>query len=252
MTAPTGLLESWTCGEHTADALDGRSLTFPTYRKGSGPGVVVIHEIPGMTPEFVGFAEELVAAGFTVVLPHLFGEPGAPYSNRRVASVLGTVCVRKEFVTLARRRTSPVAGWLRSLARELHAELGGPGVGALGMCFTGGFALGMMVDAAVAAPVLCQPSVPYAVTPSRARDVNLSPADLSVVKERAAGGCEVLGLQYAGDPMTGRRFDTLERELGDAFIRVDFPGRRHATVTRHRQQEGVDKVVAFLREKLAQ
>ena len=251
MAEPTDLLATWTAGEHTADDLDGRSLTFPTYRKGSGPGVVVIHEIPGMTPEFIAFAEEVVAAGFTVVLPHLFGKAGAPYSNLAVADVLGRVCVRKEFVTLARRRTSPVAGWLRSLARQLHGELGGPGVGAIGMCFTGGFALGMMVDEAIAAPVLCQPSVPYAVTPSRARDVNLSPADLSVVKERAAGGCEVLGLQYDGDPMTGRRFDTLERELGDAFVRVDLPGRLHATVTRHRQQSGVDRVLAFLREKLA-
>ena len=48
--------------------------------------------------------------------------------------------------------TTPVAGWLRSLARELHDELGGPGVGALGMCFTGGFALAMMVDTSVVAP----------------------------------------------------------------------------------------------------
>lgn len=247
----TDLLASWTRGEHTADDLDGRSLTFPTYRKGSGPGVIVIHEIPGMTPQFLAFAEEVVAAGFTVVLPHLFGTPGEPLGVVNSAERIAQVCVRREFVTLATRRTSPVAGWLRSLARELHAARGGPGVGAIGMCFTGGFALGMMVDDAIAAPVLCQPSVPYAVTPGRARDLSLSPADLDVVKRRTAGGCEVLGLQYAGDPMTGRRFDTLERELGDAFIRVDFPGRLHATVTRHRQQEGVDRVLAFLQEKLA-
>lgn len=244
------LLASWTTGSHTAASLDGETLTFPTYRKGSGPGVVVIHEIPGMTPEFIGFCEEVVAAGFTVVAPHLFGVPGQPAGVVNTAKVLGKVCVSREFVTLARRQTSPVAGWLRSLARELHAELGGPGVGAIGMCFTGGFALGMMVDPAVAAPVLCQPSVPYAVTPARARDLNLSEGDLSAVKERAAGGCEVLGLQYAGDPATGRRFDSLDRELDDAFIRVDFPGRRHSTVTLHRQQEGVDRVLAFLREKL--
>ena len=244
------LLDSWTVGSHTAAGLDGESLTFPTYRRGTGPGVVVIHEIPGMTPEFIGFCDELVTAGFTVVAPHLFGVPGEPAGVRNVAKVLGKVCVSREFVTLARRQTSPVSGWLRSLARELHAELGGPGVGAIGMCFTGGFALGMMVDDAVAAPVLCQPSVPYAVTPARARDVNLSPGDLTVVKERAAGGCEVLGLQYRGDPMTGRRFDTLDRELGDAFIRVDFPGRQHATVTAHRQQAGVERVLAFLRDKL--
>ena len=251
MPDPTDLLATWTRGEHTADDLDGTTRTFPTYRKGRGPGVVVIHEIPGMTPEFIAFAEEVVAAGFTAVLPHLFGEAGKPYRNRDVASVIGKLCVSREFVTLARRRTSPVAGWLRSLARELHAELGGPGVGAIGMCYTGGFALAMMVDDAIAAPVLCQPSTPFAVSPSRGRDLNLSPADLSSVKERAAGGCQVLGLQYDGDPTTGKRFDVLEGEIGDAFIRVEFHGRRHATVTRHRQQEGVDRVLAFFLEKLA-
>ena len=60
----------------------------------------------------------------------------------------------------ARGRTSPVARWLRSLARELHAQLGGPGMGAVGMCFTGGFALAMLADAPIAAPVLAQPAAP--------------------------------------------------------------------------------------------
>ncbi|WP_183094503.1 dienelactone hydrolase family protein [Nocardioides stalactiti] len=247
----TDLLASWALGEHTADDLDGESLTFPTYRKGSGPGVIVIHEVPGMTPQFIGFAEEVVAAGFTVVLPHLFGTPGKRIGPLYVSKVISRLCVSREFVALATRQTSPVSGWLRSLARDLHADTGGPGVGAIGMCFTGGFALGMMVDDAIAAPVLCQPSVPFAMSPKQSRDLGLSPADLDVVKKRAAGGCEVLGLQYAKDPMTGSRFNTLDRELGDAFLRVDFPGAKHSTVTLHRQQEGVDRVLGFLREKLA-
>ena len=143
-----------------------------------------------------------------------------------------------------------MAGWLRSLARELHGELGGPGVGALGMCFTGGFALAMMVDEAVAAPVLCQPSAPFPIGRKRAADLNLSPADLDTVKQRARGGCQVLGLQYDRDVATGTRFETLTRELGDAFLRVEFPGRQHSTVTTHRQQEGVDRVLAFFHDKL--
>ena len=245
------LLDSWALGSHTADDLNGDTLTFPTYRKGTGPGVIVIHEIPGLTPAVIGFAEEVVAAGFTVVLPHLFGTPERGEDPLHTASALRQVCVRREFTKLATRETTPVAGWLRSLARELHSELGGPGVGALGMCFTGGFALAMMVDEAIAAPVLCQPSVPFPVGRKRAADVNLSPADLARVKERAAGGCEVLGLRYDKDLATGTRFETLTRELGDAFIRVEFPGRKHSTVTTHRQQEGVDRVLAFFTEKLA-
>lgn len=243
------LLDSWTLGEHT-DLVNGADVTHPTYRKGTGPGVIVIHEIPGLTPSVIGFGEEVVAAGFTVVMPSLFGTPERPMSGASVARTMAQVCVSREFSKLALRQTSPMAGWLRSLARELHDELGGPGVGALGMCFTGGFALAMMVDDSVAAPVLCQPSTPFAVSPARSRDLNLSPADLATVKDRVAGGCQVLGLQFSGDPMTGKRFETLTHELGDGFIRVEFPGRDHSTVTEHRQQEAVDRVLAFFHDKL--
>jgi dienelactone hydrolase len=239
------LLDGWTHGRHTADG-----ITHPTYRKGSGPGVIVIHEIPGLTPEVIGFAEEVVAAGFTVVLPHLFGTPEAPMSMANVVRTMPRVCVSKEFTRLATGQTAPIAGWLRSVARELHGELGGPGVGALGMCFTGGFALAMMVDPAVAAPVVAQPSLPFAIGKRRGADLNLSPADLAGVKARAAGGCEVLGLRYRKDPAVGTRFDTLTRELDGSFIRVEFEGKGHSTLTEHRQQEGVDRVLAFFAEKL--
>ena len=241
MTFPDG----WARGSHTHDG-----VTHATYRKGTGPGVIVIHEIPGITPDVATFAEEVVAAGFTVVLPSLFGTDGAPMTARTVASSLGRVCVSREFTTLRTGETTPVAGWLRSLASELHGELGGPGVGALGMCFTGGFALAMAVDPAVAAPVLCQPSAPFAVGRRRAADVNLSPGDLDVVKGRCAAGQQVLGIRYRSDPAVGTRFDTLTRELGDAFIRVELEGKGHSTVTTHRRQEAVDAVLAFLSSHL--
>jgi dienelactone hydrolase len=240
-----GLLDSWAKGEHTADG-----VTHPTYRKGAGPGVVMIHELPGMTAEVIAYGESLVEAGYTVVMPHLFGN--VPASDASIVTALPKVCVSREFNKLAVGVTSPVAGWLRSLARELHAELGGPGVGALGMCFTGGFALAMMVDDAVAAPVVAQPSLPFAIGKARGADLNLSPADLAVVKQRAAAGCAVLGLRYRKDPATGTRFDTLTRELGDRFIRVELEGKGHSTLTAHRQQEAVDRVLAFFAERLNQ
>ena len=239
-------LATWTRGTHTHDG-----TTHPTYRKGSGAGVVVIHEIPGMTPDVVAFADEVVAAGHTVVMPHLFGELEGPATVREVAKVLPKLCVSKEFTKLALDETTPLAGWLRSLARELHAELGGPGVGALGMCFTGGFALAMMVDGSVAAPVLCQPSAPFAVGRRRSADLNLSPGDLEAVKRRAAAGCAVLGLRYRKDPATGTRFDTLRHELGDNFVAVEFEGKGHSVVTEHRQQEAVDRILAFFAERLS-
>ncbi len=239
------LLDSW---ERDVHAADGR--TYDTFRKGTGPGVIVIHEIPGLTPEVIGFGEEVVAAGFTVVMPQLFGYPEIPGTTGNALRSMASLCVRREFTKLATRQTTPMADWLRSLARDLHAELGGPGVGALGMCFTGGFALAMMVDESVAAPVLCQPSVPFPIGSKRKADLNLSPDDLAAVKARAAAGCEVLGLRFLDDPAVGNRFETLTGEIGDAFIKVELPGKQHSTVTAHRRQEGVDRVLAFFEEKL--
>lgn len=241
----TSVLTGWSRGTHTAEG-----TTHPTYRRGSGPGVVLVHEIPGITPEVEAFANAVVDRGFTVVMPHLFGRPGAAASATEMMRSTAQVCVNQEFTKLKAGRTSPVADWLRSLARELHAELGGPGVGALGMCFTGGFALAMMVDDAVAAPVVAQPSLPFAIGSRRKADLGLSPADLDVVRRRVGAGCAVLGLQYASDPATGDRFDTLDAELGSGFIRVDLAGKGHSTLTAHRQQHAVDRVLDFFDERL--
>jgi len=239
------LLDSWTQGQHTADR-----VTHPTYRKGSGPGIVLIHELPGMTADVIRYAESLVDAGYTVVMPHLFGN--VPASMSSIVTALPKVCVNKEFNKLALGVTSPIATWLRSLARDLHGELGGPGVGALGMCFTGGFALAMMVDESVVAPVVAQPSLPFAIGRDRGADLGLSPADLDAVKRRATAGCDVLGLRYRNDPATGTRFDTLTSQIGDRFIRVELEGKGHSTLTAHRQQQAVDAVLAFFTERLPQ
>jgi hypothetical protein len=120
------------------------------------------------------------------------------------------------------------------------------------MCFTGGFALAMMVDESVVAPVVAQPSVPFIGLPGRAADVNLSPADLERVKERAAAGCQVLGLRFEDDLAVGKRFETLRRELGPDFLPVEMPGRAHGTVTTHRRQKFVDAVLTFFEDRLQQ
>ncbi len=210
--------------------------------------MIVIHEVPQITPNVAAFGDEVVDAGFTVVMPSLFGTPGGPPTAVNVLGALAKGCVSKEFVTMAAGRTSPIASWLRALARDLHVELGGPGVGAVGMCFTGGFALAMMVEEHTVAPVLSQPSLPFNIPGTKlGADLGLSPADLQAVKDR---DCPVLGLRYRGDPAIGSRFDTLQRELGSNFLAVEFPGRKHSVLTEHRQQEGVDRVLAFLHQQL--
>ncbi len=241
-------LEGWQRGEFSA-----AGFTHTTYRKGTGPGVVVVHEIPGITPGVLRFAEEVVAAGFTVVMPLLVGEVGRDVSQGYLMGSMSKICVSREFTTMAMKKTSPVIAYLRALARQLHEDVGGPGVGAIGMCFSGGFALGMMLDDLMIAPVLSQPSLPFAMGRGRSADLNLSPDDAVVIANRAAAGCQVLGLRYTGDKLVGDRFTSLRTLLGEAFLAVEFPSTKksdHSVLTEQRQEEGVAQVLGFLREKL--
>ena len=112
--------------------------TSSVYRQGSGPAIVVIAEIPGITPKVADFSRILVEAGYSVWMPSLFGTDGAAPTVGVLARVVPKVCVSKEFSAFAADRTAPVTVWLRSLAARAHDECGGPGVGAIGMCFTGG------------------------------------------------------------------------------------------------------------------
>lgn len=239
------LLAEWERGRHAADGFD-----YPVYRRGSGPGIVVLHESPGLTPEVIEFGDELVAEGFTVWLPHLFGSAHAPPRTWEAARVVPRLCVTREFTMFATGVTAPLAGWLRSLARALHEAAGGVGVGAIGMCVTGGFALAMMVDPVVVAPVVAQPATPLPLGRRRAADVNLAARDLAAVRERVAAGCPVLGVRYRGDWVTGTRFETLRRELGDGFVAVELEGHDHATLTDHKHPEAVDRVVGFFKDRL--
>ncbi len=249
MSGPADVLAGWELGSFSA-----AGITHATYRKGSGPGVVVVHEIPGITPLVTKFADEVVDAGFTVVMPSLMGTPGKEPSGLYIAQSALKLCIAREFTTLALRQTSPVIAWLRALARNLHDDVGGPGVGAVGMCYSGGFALGMMVDDIMIAPVLSQPSLPAPIGTARSADLNLSPDDAAAIAERAAQGCQVLGLRFTGDKMVGDRFDSLRDLLGDSFIAVELPSSKpsdHSVLTEQRDEESVQRVIEFLREKLA-
>lgn len=245
-------------------------VTRPVFRGGSGPGVVVVHEIPGITPLVAGFGRRVVDAGFTVAMPSLVGDPGRPVSGGYVAKEFTQVCISREFASWAINRTSPVITWLRALARDLHGQAGGPGVGAVGMCFSGGFALAMAVDDEMLAPVLSQPSLPLPLGKARARALGLSDADLARVKDRVANDnlC-VLGLRFSKDrAVPDARWARYRAELGDNFIAVDIDSSAgnphgikktaHSVLTEelvdqpgHPTKDALDRVLAFLRDRLA-
>lgn len=239
--------------------------TRPVYRRGIGPAVIVIHEIPGLHPLVVDFADRLVEAGMTVFLPSLFGTPGRPLSKGYALQTIATViCIRREFAIWTGGKTSPFVDWLRALAREAHALCGGPGVGAVGMCFTGGFALAMATDPSVVAPVLSQPSLP--LRKSQAGTIDTSPADVACVRDRfAREDLTVLGLRYKSDKLVpDARFDRYRAELGDRFEAIELEDEHarqgtgfdpHSVLTIHLPDSGPGKeaearTIGFFRQRL--
>nr|WP_257907202.1 dienelactone hydrolase family protein [Janibacter limosus] len=197
------LLDDFTSGHFRHDGVDHDVL-----RSGTGPAVPVIAEVPGITPEVARFARRVRDPGCTVVLPVLFGATGRdihPDAHGRLGTVtaaaraIGQICVSREFALLAVGRTSPVIPWMRAPARHEHERCGGPGVGVVGMCLTGGFALAMATDEVVVAPVLSQPSLPLAIGGRRGAVTDISDEDLSVVEQRCAAGLQVLGLRFRSD-----------------------------------------------------
>ena len=204
--AATGDLESF-----NKERFEHSGVSHDVYRKGRGPAVIVLAEMPGISPQLLGFADRIVALGCTAVLPDLFGEAGRdPLRNDAATKLYGVTtmaraCVSREFVTFATGRASPVVTYLRALARNEHARSGGPGVGVVGMCFTGGFGLAMAVEPCVLAPVLSQPSLPIGPTAAHRRGIDCSADDLAIVADRCANeGMRVIGLRFHGDPLVPR------------------------------------------------
>jgi len=254
--------------QFSEDSFTSDGVTHPVLRAGSGPGVVIIHEIPEITPAVAGFAERVVAAGFHVALPELFGTRGKDLSGGYLVGQMVRACISREFHVLASRGSSPVTDWLRALCRQVHQDQGGPGVGALGMCLTGNFALTLMVEPSVMAPVLSQPSLPFPFGQERRAGLHISDADLARAKQRVTEGQCVLGLRFTNDPMCPpERFDRLRRELGDGFegIEIDsskdnphgIAGGAHSVLTNdlvdqegHPTRAALDRTLGFLRERL--
>ncbi|MBA3549281.1 MAG: dienelactone hydrolase family protein [Nannocystis sp.] len=188
---------------------------------GHGPAVIVMAEMPGISPHVARFSRWVRDAGFTVYMPSLFGRDGAYPLAKAGAEVLQRACVSAEFRALAANESSPVTRWLRALAGLAHEQCGGRGVGAIGMCFTGNFALSMMLEPSMIAPVLCQPSLPLN-DPSA---IQISRDELAVVRARLEReDLTVLAYRFEGDKFcTAQRFAAYAEALGQRFVATVLP-----------------------------
>jgi dienelactone hydrolase len=251
-------------GYSSFDFSDGR-WTRQVFRRGSGPAAIIIHEMPGLHPLVVRFADHVAQAGMTAFLPSLFGTPGKPLSRPYfLGEIAKTICVRREFDAWATNRSSPIVDWLRALARHVHAECGGRGVGAVGMCFTGNFALAMMTEPAVVAPVLSQPSLPTSFGSKRRNAaLGVSQGEIACAKERfEREDLSMIGLRFKSDKLVpDERFATLRAEFGDRFEAIELNDEDakpaliapHSVLTIHlddrpgtRTKLAEERVIAFL------
>ena len=219
MTAPEADLTGW-----MREPFSAAGFTYDVYRKGAGPGVVLIPEMPGIHPGVLALGNHLVDNGFTVVIPSLYGTPGAPALRAGALGVIARGCVAKEFAAFATNKDRPISHYLRALARDLNAKTPGRGVGVIGQCFSGGFALAAAVDDSVLAPVMSQPSLPMPLTPRQRAESGVTDAELKIIEKRAADeGLCALGLRFSGDPLVpAERFRTLKDRLGDAFEVIEL------------------------------
>ena len=242
---------------------------------GAGPGVVLMHELPGLTEYVADFGRQIADKGYTVFMPVIFGSPFPGPVGRWVNGF--SLCINREFLLFSKRTSSPVTDWLRALCAEVHARCGGPGVGAVGLCLTGGFVLSMMVDKAVIAPVIAEPGLPFCLPGNWQKAsqaaLGISPEELEKAKERSRSEeIPLVGLRFSNDWICpARRFETLEQQFGNHFLKIEFssnPGNHydvrrtaHSVLTedygtlrkfikKHPDQDPRKQVIDFLERQL--
>jgi dienelactone hydrolase len=223
-----------------------QGISHPIYSAGSGRTVVILHELPGMIEQCLDLGL-ILAERFRVHLPLLLGEPG----KWAMAMNVARLCVSREIHAFAANRTSPLVDWLRALCQKLKNDSGEAGIGVVGMCLTGGFALALVADEAVLAPVVAQPSLPLLVHKAA---LGISPEHQEAIRKRAARlgpGC-VLALRYAEDRIAAQqKIDTIRALIGPALRYVEVEGKDQATLTVHRHATALRETIDFLSSRLS-
>ena len=233
---------------------DGVEVEHDVYTRGEGPVVVLIQELPGIGPETLRLADTLNEAGFSVVIPHLFGPLGKTATLGNLGRVL---CMRRELSLFAARRSSPTVRWLRSLCRHVCEARDVPGVGVIGMCLTGNFAISLMAEGCVVASVASQPSMP--IIPQSA--IQMSDDDVTAVRQRLDEVGPMLAYRFEGDLVCGpKKFEALRRRFNDDRERIrlrTLPGPGHAVLTLdfvdetgHPTRQALDEVISYFRRRL--
>ncbi len=181
-------------------------------RPDSGPTVILMHEAPCISARTFAVAEKLTERNYTVAIPELMREGSFGPAALRRAVGFASFCVAHELSAFSSGKTGAIVEWLRALAREESGLSGDRQVAVIGMCFSGGFALGAILDPAVSAAVMSQPALPFPLTKRRTRDVGVSPADLEAIERRIGDGAPLRIMRYTLDSTSPK--ERFERIVG--------------------------------------
>jgi dienelactone hydrolase len=230
------------------DRYEAVGMSHSVYRDGKGPAIILLHELPAISWRTVKLATHIRDRGFRVVMPSLVGsvieEPNSLPRKAKLGAAFLTssmrICISWQFVALLQRRTSPITGWLLALAHEEARASGRPRVGVIGMCLTGGFALGMAVDPIVGVAVVSQPALPFAMgplgkIPGQVTDPGTSPGDNDrLLARRDDPDFCVRALRYTTDKIAPvERVRRLAEELapGLIFTPIEATKKAHSVLT---------------------
>jgi dienelactone hydrolase len=249
-------IQAYEKNQFKAQASNGHSISHDIYRRGSGAPVILLQELPGIGQETLSLADELVNAGFEVVMPHLFGPLGKTSIGGNLVRVM---CLRKEFHLMSRDRSSPLADWIRLLCKEVKDQRGVQGVGVIGMCLTGNFAIKLIGDDSVLAAVASQPAMPFFEQGS----LHMSPDEII----QSCNALDTKGpmrvLRFEGDPLcTVEKSKCIHRTFNEeGFTRVQeitLPGKGHSVLTLdfvdevgHPTREALDNVIRYFDSHLS-
>lgn len=249
------VMESFQKSVFSTNVVDGKPLQHDVYTKGEGPVVLIVQELPGIGMETLNLADRLVSSGFRVVLPHLFGPLG---KVSFVGNIRRVFCMRREFTLFSKHKASPVVNWLAALSNHIKDQYQVAGIGVIGMCLTGNFAISLMADPAVLAAVTSQPSLPL----QSQKALHMSPEDIEDISQALDEKGAMLAFRFAGDKICRPpKFEAIEAAFNTDRERIkltQLEGNDHSVLTLHfNDAEGsptelaLQKIIGYFGDRLA-
>ena len=266
MTAPDG----YTSYPFTAESGPMSDRPYDVFYRedASGPPVLILHELYGLSESTFELADHLASASprFSPFLPLLFGEAN---TASLATGLKGVFCLRKEITLFATGKTSPLVSWLRRLIADIAQRTGSESVGVIGMCLTGGMVFGLVAETNVGAGVASQPSLPakLPLIPGGGASLGLSREDLA---NAVVDDTPLIVLRYADDPQCPAERIESARDLfggtgpavpdpidpsvslavGDRIRTVSVAGKAHSVLTNDLNVRARDLVTEFLAASL--